>query len=216
MLAEAKTLPDLRALRDYATGAKAWAKARGLGIEAENEATEVILRSEREIGKNLDHLRAEGKLATQGSWRVRPGGKGNQNKNVVASDVLHYDEIGVTRQQADDFRKLSSIEDERFEAMLRMGKATGRIAKVNFYSAIDRADKARRGVETSVTPSPNDANFDLLRRGAFGLLGWEVDADGTEGPTRNDLTKLPNDQLAQLATIIKALAIAYNEARGGR
>jgi len=65
-LANAETIEDLRGVRDMASAARAWAKARGLGIQSENEASEYILRAERRIGQNLISLREDGLFSIRG------------------------------------------------------------------------------------------------------------------------------------------------------
>ena len=49
-LAEATTLPDMKSVRSWAEALRAYAKSRGLGIEAENQAAEIVIRAERKMG----------------------------------------------------------------------------------------------------------------------------------------------------------------------
>lgn len=206
MLAEARTPSELRDLRDYATGAKAWAKARGLGVESENEATEVILRAEREIGRILREMRENG-LISDGNPHLRG------TEVVTTKDLVGF---SARDRRASDWMRLSDLPAEKFEAMLAAAKAIegARIAKVNFYTAIDRATDVRG--EAGSRSTPTDPGFDALRRGAFALLGWRVEEDGREGPTENGLLSLPEDELVVIANIIRSLAVAYNEAKAAR
>jgi hypothetical protein len=78
MLAEAKSLPDVRNIRDLATAAAAYARAHALGLEAVSHATEIRLRAERKGGEILrqmkpDKQRDPGPAATDvhpREWRV--------------------------------------------------------------------------------------------------------------------------------------------------
>ena len=223
MLAQARTVPEFRELRDFATAAKAWAKARGLGIEAENEATEVVLRAERNIGLIILQAKDDERFGNFGVGRVHAGVPRGESTSramqmlVESGEVITRESLGLKSNEAANFQRLAQLDDERFEAMIRSVRALPgvRLAKTNFYAAMDKAERVRQG-RPYEEPNPNNSDFDRLRSGAFGLLGWEVDENGREGPTRNDLTKLPDDQLRQLASIIKALAVAYNEAKGMR
>jgi len=64
-LANAESIADLKDVRDMATAAKAWAKARAMGIGSENEASEYILRAERQIGLRLLDLIAESRYRVE-------------------------------------------------------------------------------------------------------------------------------------------------------
>jgi hypothetical protein len=207
MLAEAKTLPELRELRDYATGAKAWAKARGIGIGAENEATEVIVRAEREIGRILVDMRERG-LISDGNPHLRG------SEVVTTADLVGF---SARDRRAHDWMVLARIADERFESMIAAvrGVEDARLSKANFYAAIDKAERKRSGADEA-RPTAANPDFDTFRRGAYGLLGWDVDEDGVGSVTKNGLTALPDDELRTVATIIKSLAFAYNEAKALR
>lgn len=208
MLAEARTLPELRNLRDYATGAKAWAKARGLGISAENEATEVILRAERGIGQAILGLKAEGRIA-EGAPHLR-----SSEVDTVISDITGFPARDKRNWQ---WQQLAAIEDARFEAMLVAVKALpdARLAKANFYVAIDKADRVRSGGDAAQPTATNPGMMAILSARNH-LLGWETREDGSAGPTKNGLLLLPDDDLRAVAEFVKAIALAYTEARSAR
>ena len=50
-LAEAKTLQEIKEIKDIAVAVRAYAKAKGMGIEMKNEAAEIEIRAIREMGK---------------------------------------------------------------------------------------------------------------------------------------------------------------------
>jgi hypothetical protein len=204
MLSEATTVPSLVNLHDFATTAKAWARARGMGVEAENEATEVILRAERKMGGVLASV-----PRVPMSERQTSAGSPTLLDSVLAEMGLHR-----KSREAFDYQRLASIEEERFEAMLAAARSGGRVAKVNFYTAIDKADKRRSG--TTERSESADPSFDAIIRARNVVLGWDVDEEGGEGPTKNGLMQLADDELRVVATAIKSLAIAYNEAKGLR
>jgi len=55
-LAEAKTLDEIKQIRDVAVAAHTYAKAAKLGLDAQNHAAEITLRAERKAGELLKHL----------------------------------------------------------------------------------------------------------------------------------------------------------------
>lgn len=55
-LAEAKTLDEVKKIRNIAEAAETYARAAKLGLEAQNHAAEVKLRAERKAGEMLGRL----------------------------------------------------------------------------------------------------------------------------------------------------------------
>lgn len=213
-LAEASSILEVRDVLAVAEGAKRWAKARGLGIEAENKAAAIILRAERKIGALLIAGREAGVLAEQGGHRhgkVSPG-----VHRVDPSEVKTLADIGLTNSKdASNYQALARVPDKDFEAMLERTLATGhRIAKVDFYR-FTRAKTAReKDAAREVKQSPSA--FLSFRAGAMALLGWTVDESGEGRATENGLLALPDDELRQVADLVRGLAQAYNVVRASR
>lgn len=61
MLAEAKSLDEVKNIMDIAEAARTYARAAKLGLEAQNHAAEIKLRSERKAGEMLLQIDAQGK-----------------------------------------------------------------------------------------------------------------------------------------------------------
>lgn len=61
MLAEAKSLDEVKNIMDIAEAARTYARAAKLGLEAQNHATEIKLRAERKAGEILSKIEAQGK-----------------------------------------------------------------------------------------------------------------------------------------------------------
>lgn len=210
-LSEAKTIPEIKAARDAATGAKAWVKSRGLGIESENEASEYILRAERRIGLALIRMGESGeRLTTKGP---RPFQGNRFTGVVVASDTrpLNFEQIGIKPYEAGNWQRLARLPEDTFERMLGGARANReRLAKVNFYTAAKSLTK-------DATPEvPINKGFDMFRAGVYHMLGWRVDQDGVGGPTRNDLLMFPQEELLQIKEIVAALGKAWKEASEAR
>jgi len=210
-LAGAVDIPELQQVHDMAIAAQAWAKARGMGITAENQAAEYILRAERGMGILLSAL------------DMKRGAQPGNRHHVAKGDDVYIPggpldrliEEGVLRnkKQSWEFQLAAAIPEDTFERMLReMHANVERIAKVNFY----RAGRQARGGVKSKPSTPEDEGFTSLRAGAYALLGWSVNQQGEGGPTRNGFTQLPDDQLQQFAELVPALVRAYGEARAAR
>ncbi len=211
-LAEAQSIPEFRDVRDMATAAKAWARARGLGIGAENEATEYILRAERGIGQTVESLRKAGGLLRPGQRKVVTSiFLAEPIPNARAEGLLSLSDIGVTESEAHRFRGLAALSDVTFEALLADAKAhtNMRLAKVNFYRAAPTGKTFER-------VTPEDKDFGKFRDGAYALLGIEPDDEGDLRPTRNGLLQLPGDELAVVRDIVAYMVTAYNDAREAR
>ena len=65
-LGEAKTLPDIKAVHDWAETLRAGARARRMGIEAENGAAEIVVRAERKMGEELLRMKLFGSAIREG------------------------------------------------------------------------------------------------------------------------------------------------------
>jgi hypothetical protein len=199
---------DIDKLRDVAAMGSALqkgARARGLGIESENEAAEVVIRAERAIGLVLDRMAESGTRRTRGANIHRADGY----------NLPGLPELGISEKNAHNFRKLAALPDDRFELMMSdVRNHAARIAKVNFYAA-DRPRTITRDV--AYTPEAGSLpSFTRFRQGAYELLEYVLAEDGTFAATGNQLKQLPLDELTQVGELLQELIHAYQSARSGR
>ena len=201
-LAAAQSVPELKDLRSTLTAAKAWAKSRGMGIQSENKASEYILRTERKIGFELVRMLEAGE-------RARTGGPWSGKDKTVEPSVLTLSDLGLNTYQSTSWQRLAQLDEDIFEAMLAAAReGQERISKVNFY----RVPTSHHS-DPDVSETREDPGFVALRAGARLLLGWDME---TETSTHNGLAQLPSDELAQIGTLLRALIVAYNEAKVAR
>ena len=214
---DVNTMKDIRAL---ATAMQKGARARGLGIEAENVAAEVVLRSERAIGQLLVRMAEDGTRAKGGGAVLLDEvqiatGHGSQAalRGRGPSDLPTLASMGITNARAAwEWQQVARLDNETFERMIEAARGHNeRIAKWNFY----RKGKSPLDADHEV-PTREDADFLTFRAGAYGLLGWSTNDDGTGAPTRNGLLTLPSDELVQVATLVRELVRAYQEAKATR
>jgi hypothetical protein len=193
MLAEAVSLEDFRDLRDMGEAARSWARARNLGIDAENTAAEYVLRAERGMGKALLALHADGKFGI--GVINRPRGSPN------SGDPLTVKDLGLTWNQSSVYQHAARLADAEFESLLTAarGKAQ-RIARWNFYSH---------------TQAPPDAVATAERRVIReALAGDEPTSLVTEWVKVSEamitqMGQIPGDERPLVASVIRRLYDAY-------
>ncbi len=86
MLAEARSLDDVKAIRDRAEAARAYAKAADLGDDAVGYASAIKLNAERKAGQLLAEMREAGE-------RARPGDATSQA--VTSPSLLGHPTEGL-------------------------------------------------------------------------------------------------------------------------
>jgi hypothetical protein len=212
MLAAAQTFGDFRNIADTMVAARAWAKAHGLGIEAENSAAEYLLRAERGMGLFLSAAESKGLYGPgayhRGSRRVgqKPG---RMNLPVVPREgVITNSDLGITHPAAAlHYRSLATKwTNDEFEAQLEHVKSLGvRLAKIDFYRGPKReqardAAVVREHLREDAEPAP-PAIETFLEVSAVIIAG---------------MSQLPDDALVLVATQVRLLAAAYNTARVAR
>lgn len=104
MLAEAKTLDEVKAILNIAEAARVYAKAAKLGLEAYNHAAEVKVRAERKAGEMLARLNTH----QQGGDR-----KSKSSVDFDYRDVLK--EQKIPNATADRWQQLARLPEGKFE-----------------------------------------------------------------------------------------------------
>jgi N6-adenosine-specific RNA methylase IME4 len=108
MLAEAKSLDEVKNIMDIAEAARTYARAAKLGLEAYNHAAEVKARAERKAGEFLKQLER--------------GIPKPFNTLLNGSDVSEYkevlDENGINYMAAHRWQQVAEMPEEIFEAHL--------------------------------------------------------------------------------------------------
>ena len=210
-LAEAASFGDLKSVRDMARAARAWAKARGLGVESENDATEYVFRSERGLGVLLSDLEKKG---LYGMGAVQRGAKHTVRKGPVTDrveGVVTNAELGLRPQDAINCRLSAAMPDEEFEDLLRRARLPDKDGRVRRLSKLDFYKRDHKAPKTRSRETPENTGFIQFRDGVRSLLGWQDDAF-----TSNGLLTLPDDELVQIAECVKALIAAYQTAKAAR
>lgn len=108
MLAEARTLEEFKAVRDVGEAAIRLAKSRrDVGIEAVQEAQEIVRRAERDMGAML------------------PGITRGRGRKEKSHDVTFLQDLGIERMQSSRFQKIANLPDDEFEAWIDDCRSSG-------------------------------------------------------------------------------------------
>ena len=111
MLAEAKTIEDFNKVGNLAETARNLSKKIGLGLEAQNEAAEIKIRSERELGKLLAQM-----PKNEGA-KGNPGGQGapivRYQDDTTQPPTLS--DLGIKKMQSSRCQQIGSLPITKFE-----------------------------------------------------------------------------------------------------
>lgn len=125
ILAEAKSLDDIKAIRDKAEAARTYVKAAKLGLELQNRAAEVKLRAERKAGKLLESLKL----------------RGGDRKSKRHRASLKLNDLGVSRDQSKRWQHIACVSEAEFSKYLKSMIDQGR--EITSAGLLRVAGKAR-------------------------------------------------------------------------
>ena len=97
-LAEARSLDEIKTIRDKAEAVRKYAQSASLGLDVQNRAAEVKLRAERQAGKLL------GQLMLRGGDRRSKGHR----------DRLKLDDLGLTPNQSKRWQLQARVPENLF------------------------------------------------------------------------------------------------------
>lgn len=210
MLAEAVTFDDFKALRDTAEAARAYAKARKMGLDSENLAAEYVLRAERGMGRVLIEMAESGERAPSSLNSITASHAIKTRHGTVGPDDRKYltlQDLGVSQQDSKHWQALARIPDSVFESKFSTIKGAGaRLSKVDFYRLVKGGEKVRKAAVREIVEAmhaddatPTFAQFKAAAEAAI-----------------TGMAQMPTDELAQMADIIRSLVDAYKAAREAR
>lgn len=147
LLAEAKTLNDVRQIRDMAEAARAYAKAAKLGGEAVNRAAAIKLKAERRAGELLKET------------QKHPAGRPSQNPSAVGRDLPpKLDGLGITYRQSSDWQALASVDEATFEAIVDEAVDAG---KVSTAGVVEKARKHQAKQDAALMTTIVESSVDV-------------------------------------------------------
>lgn len=96
----------MKDVRDKAEALRKYAKSATLGLQLQNEAAELRLRVERELGKLLEDLHL-------------PGGDRRSKESKLHAVTLNLEDMGIQRIQSHRWQQIASVPDDVFEDYIR-------------------------------------------------------------------------------------------------
>jgi hypothetical protein len=109
-LEQAKTLDEIKEIRDKAEAVRKYAQSAALGLNAQNHAAEVKLRAERKAGQLLARL------------PLRGGDRKSNNRR----DCLKLEDLGISQNQSTRWQLQSKVPERAFEEYLQFTRESGR------------------------------------------------------------------------------------------
>lgn len=113
MLAEARTVDEVKELRDKAEVARLYARERDLGLEAQNYAAEIKIRAERKLGELLAEM------------PKNVGGNPNHLHDESGSPPPLRD-LGISHIESHRWQQMAQIPEPVFEQHVAQEKAEER------------------------------------------------------------------------------------------
>src|ERR1035437_5542579 len=158
-LEQANALPDIIEVADKAAAIRTYVKRVGAGIGVENEAAELVVRSERKGGQELGRMADAGeRYAANGARSGHPVGRGYKEEYVRGDDSkVSLPELGVNENQSRAWQKLARLSDAQMQAIIDQKRElvmadpfsrTSRLARADFQRAVDLViarSRAHRG-----------------------------------------------------------------------
>jgi hypothetical protein len=109
-LGEITDLQEVKSLRDRAEAARHYAQNAALGLNFQNQATELILRAERRAGELLTLL-------------VKRGGDRKSNSHV---ESVKLSDLGIDHNQSARWQREAAVPDDVFEKYIAATKRAGK------------------------------------------------------------------------------------------
>jgi hypothetical protein len=111
-LAEARSIDELRMIRNKAEALRLYVKQQGESLEMQNAVAEIKLRAERRAGKLLATM---------------PKNTGSRGQGVPFHDgsTLTLKDLGISHQQSHRWQREAAVPEERFGQFLEEVKAKG-------------------------------------------------------------------------------------------
>lgn len=192
-LAEARTVDDLRSIREQAEAVRYAMDVRGYLTSAINDAVDIKLRAERRLGQLL-----EGEEKAVGG---RPAKTCHSQGQVSES----YTSRGIRRQDAARWQQVAAIPEPDFEAYVLRTKRDG--DKLSTAGVL-RAAKATRNAERNATTASTDKRVledlgILVERGEkFGTIyadpPWRYGNQATRAATDNHYPTMTVEEISAL------------------
>jgi DNA modification methylase len=131
LLAEARDLDEVKAIRNLAEAARVYARQAQLGLEAQNHAAEIKLRAERRAGELVRDL---------------PRNEGVRFGRSIVEQPPRLQDLGISRAQSHRWQAIASVPLPTFEEHLAEAKLRGQ--EITSAAALRLAAHRQRAAAT--------------------------------------------------------------------
>ena len=138
-LAEARTLDEVKDLRDKAVAVKAYAKKAQLGRDLVVDASVITLRAERKLGELLHEIElADSSSGNQYTGPVAPSPS-------VDTDCVSLAELGISRSDSSRSQRIAALPEDEFERYITENLARQREPTIAGALRLVKQQQARSG-----------------------------------------------------------------------
>lgn len=174
-IVEAKSIDEVKGIRDKAMAMQAYAKQIGESLEVQNDICEIKLRAERRAGEMLKETELN---------KGRPSEKGLHDVTVITK----LSDLGIDKHESSRWQKIAGIPEKQFESLINEVKEDNKeltesflLSTVKKIDRIDKIEKQKKAIEKGELPLP---------KGTFEIIvmdpPWPYSRDGTSyDPTGN-------------------------------
>ncbi|MBA7682493.1 hypothetical protein ES703_90843 [subsurface metagenome] len=177
-LALAKSIDEVKDIRDKAEALRAYAKQVGMGLEMQNECAEIKLRAERRAGEML------------GEMGIKPGNPQLSHDAIIERPTLSA--LGINLSQSHRWQLERSVPDEVFEKFVAETKAEAEELTSRGVLAIALRIKRQNDIK-NVPPFPA-GKYQVL----YADPPWAYDNTGLGGSAESHYPTLPASELETL------------------
>jgi DNA modification methylase len=174
-LAEARSIDEVKDIRDKAEAMRLYLKQRDESLEAQNTAAEIKLWAERRAGEMLAHMKKSGER-DQGS-----GGDRKSQSHDVTVIPSKLSDLGVDKMESSRWQTIASMPEKEFEQHIEKAKSAGEGLTTN--SVLRKAKEKKR----ETTKEEKRTELKAKAKAAPKSDDWQV-IDGACGDTLKTLT----------------------------
>jgi len=113
-IVEAKTVDEVKSIKDKAEAMRAYAKQVGESLEVQNDICEIKLRAERRMGEMLKES------------NIKPGNKNTlkqfSDSNIVSPSEEKLSDFGIEKHESSRYQKIADLSEEKFEEIIKETK----------------------------------------------------------------------------------------------
>ena len=106
---EAKTVDEVKSIKDKAEAMRAYAKQVGESLEVQNDICEIKLRAERKMGEMLKDM-------------PKQYGSRGYGKKVKLQDVTPLKDMGIEKHESSRYQKIAELPEKKFEEIIKETK----------------------------------------------------------------------------------------------